>query len=148
MHALQDNQTVFILMASFISPPIKLPDFAQEAKDIDQGSFDLMRYDDTAKDSKDDPTITESLKFDIPHDGDSTIPKVGRHPIPFSPQYRIKFPKDIMPWGSAIIEEEQWQSFLDAARAKGADLGKRAVAVQNYINVSAPRFVVSFSSRI
>lgn len=122
MHALQDSKTVFILMASFTSPPRAIP--------TDEASSD-PQYKNK---NEDDPPITHSLKFDLPHTGQSVVPKASFDARAFSPTYQVEFPKDITPWNQCTVEEETWSKFLSAVKDKGVDLGKRTRAVQNYID--------------
>lgn len=128
MHALQDSKTVFILMASFTSPPRKIPGVGEPANGNDSVSYN----------QEDDPPITHSLKFDkleVPSPRGSELPKPSYDTRPFTPTYQKPFPEDITPWGQATIEEETWSKFLDAVKDRGFDLGKKVRAVQNYIDV-------------
>ncbi|KAL1413360.1 acyl-CoA thioesterase [Vanrija albida] len=153
VHAQQDGKTVFILMASYSSPPKPLPKLPPTEADSAQIK---------EADAKDDPTITgpvkfdgldkgqssaapgtsKSVRFDVPHPGNSALPKdvaddalaARPAPRPFAEHYQIPFPKDVKPWADATVEEDMWANFLRAAEFRGLQLGSRARAVQNYIN--------------
>ncbi|GMK57547.1 hypothetical protein CspeluHIS016_0403810 [Cutaneotrichosporon spelunceum] len=147
VHALQDSRTVFILMASFSSPPRKLP--AELASPSGPGFFEpdseQPAVDRTHDDKKDEPGITATLKFDRvaatfankfdpPNNGTSTKPEVQRLPRrPFQPSYQKTMPTDIVPYNDAVTEEEIWESFLLRAKDQDVVLGSKARAVQNYI---------------
>lgn len=122
-------------MASFSAPPRKL-DFSQlgitQSKNTDARP-DISDANDL--DSKDEPGITASLKFDPPHSGESATPKANIGVRPFQPLYQKPFPTDITPFAQAIDEEAIWNEFLAKAKERGIELGKRATAVRSYIKV-------------
>jgi hypothetical protein len=145
VHALQDSRTVFILMASFSAPPRKLPaDLASPSgpgvwdPDSEQPAVD-QAYDD----KKDEPGITETLKFDKfaakfdpPSNGTSIKPELQtQRRRPFQPAYQKSMPADIVPFKDATTEEMIWERFLERAKSKGVPLGSKVRAVQNYIKV-------------
>lgn len=141
MHALQDSKTVFILMASFTSPPRTLLPISSSQRAPTAVERELARaedggsekpVDDKEKDNDDTP-ITHSLRFNLPTSGDSFVPRASHDVRPFAPSYQIEFPPDIIPWGRASSEEETWAGFLAAIKDKGIHLGKKKRAVQNYI---------------
>lgn len=119
-------------MASFSSPPRKL-DFTQFSKDSPPSENARGPPDVSDIDSKDEPGITASLKFDAPHSGQSETPKANIGVRSFQPTYQKPFPPDITPYEKAEDEEAIWQKFLVHAKEKGIELGARATAVRNYI---------------
>lgn len=145
VHALQDSRTVFILMASFSAPPRKLP--AEIASPNGPGIWDpdseQPAVDHSYDDKKDEPGITETLKFDKiaarfdpPTNGTSIKFEVQRqHRRAFQPAYQKTMPTDIVPYKDAITEEEIWERFLERAKSKSVPLGSKVRAVQNYIKV-------------
>ncbi|KLT46172.1 Thioesterase/thiol ester dehydrase-isomerase [Cutaneotrichosporon oleaginosum] len=143
VHALQDSRTVFILMASFSAPPRKLP--ADLASPSGPGVWDpdseQPAVDHSYDDKKDEPGITETLKFDKfaakfdpPTNGTSIKPEVQtQRRRPFQPAFQKSMPTDVVPFKDATTEEEIWERFLQRASTKGVPLGSKVRAVQNYI---------------
>lgn len=118
VHALQESQTVFILMASFTAPPRSLP---------------TLESDKTEHKEREEPSITGGLKIEVPNSGNSFLPKVS-YPLPeFRPKYQIPFPEGITPWKQAVAEEDQWTNFVKRAQERGLDLGRSGRAVDSYI---------------
>ncbi|BEI86339.1 hypothetical protein CcaverHIS002_0606260 [Cutaneotrichosporon cavernicola] len=147
VHALQDSRTVFILMASFSAPPRKLPTdlVSPTGPAFFEPDSEQPAVDNSHDDKRDEPGITETLKFDKiaakfaakfdpPTNGTSTKPEVQRQPRrAFQPSYQKTMPTDIVPYKDAVTEEEIWESFLQRAKTKNVALGSKVRAVQNYI---------------
>lgn len=109
---------MFILMASFTAPPRALP---------------TQQSDGTQHKSREEPSITGGLKFEIPNQGNSALPRVS-YPLPeFRAKYQIPFPEGVTPWKQAVAEEDQWTNFVKRAQERGLDLGRSGKAVDSYI---------------
>lgn len=144
VHALQDSRTVFILMASFSAPPRPLPASIESSSEPGVWDPDAEHADDDKKydDKKDEPGITETLKFDkfankfaSPDNATSQLPHLQKQARQFQPSFQKPFPPDITPFAQCKDEVETWESFLQRAKERGVDLGSKARGVQNYIKV-------------
>lgn len=133
-------------MASFSAKPRPLPTSFDDSSDAGNWDPDSEQPEADKKydDKKDEPGITETLKFDKfaqkfepPTHGTSTKPAIQRQASrPFAPSYQKSMPTDIVPFEDAVNEEETWEKFLERAKERGVPLGRKARAVQNYIKVS------------
>jgi len=124
--AIQREQAVFILIASYTSPPVELPPI----RDGPNIPFSWVPSREA---------LSHSLRFALGNASESGQKIEARQttetdeivsPFGFRPRFAIPFPDGVLPWEKCEEEEVRWSRFLD--RPQGHDGTSRA-AVEEYI---------------
>ncbi|KAK4687359.1 hypothetical protein P7C73_g2754, partial [Tremellales sp. Uapishka_1] len=127
--ALQRDRPIFILIASYTTPPLPLPSHFPAStptrRDGDETSeahlSHSLRFALTPS-----PSPSSALSADARGLRDKAEP-----PIPFAESYQIPFPSGLLPWEACEEEEVRWDKFL---QQRGESYGgKRRIAVEEYI---------------
>ncbi|EIW68264.1 hypothetical protein TREMEDRAFT_16478, partial [Tremella mesenterica DSM 1558] len=120
--AKQSEKVVFILIASYTSPPS--PQISQKFPSSRQESIS----------PEDEVKMSHSLRFSLTNKGSIEQNKSRRKSsrIPsFQPRFQIPGPDDIVAWEESEEEENRWQRVLDTRGS--AIVGKYRTALEEYI---------------
>ncbi|WRT68545.1 acyl-CoA thioesterase II [Kwoniella shivajii] len=117
VRAWQGEREVFVLLASYTSPPTPLP---KNFGSIPQNSSS------STKEGGNNAKMSNSLRFALPQSASQSIKDITNSTRQgVQPKYQAPFPANLRPWKECYTEESRWQKFFDERAANWTGARKK-----------------------